>query len=407
MLQILWNTLAYTGVSLSKDTGEHKHIVLTNTLTLVVSFFTLLNLPFMFFFGSEMRFGLVSAVYACALLLTIILNGRGRMRAARIFFTLWSLLFLTVDSLLVGSQANFHYFLISEVLAIFFIFPPAEKRTMVVMAVAASVAFVALQIAQEFHRGFVTLPPEVARRQGIVVNIGAGLLIIAFGYYIRSTYRTAELYLEAEQHKSERLLRNILPESIVRKLRESPDTIAERFEECTVLFSDIVGFTGLSRRMSAVEVVSLLNEIFSAFDDLAEHHGLEKIKTIGDAYMVVGGLPEPDEQHAEKVARFALDMLDVVKRFRERHDVPLELRVGINSGAAVAGVIGKKKFIYDLWGDSVNTASRMESHGIPGQIQVTESTYELIKEKFQLTLRGEIEVKGLGSVRSYILQTAA
>lgn len=406
MLQILWNTIAYTGVSTVPDTSEHKHIVLINILSLIVSVFVLLNLPVMFFAGSNPIFALVSAVYACLLLLTIALNGAGRSHLARMHFTFVSSLFLVTDSILVGNQANFHYFLVSEVLAIFFIFPAREKRIMGALAFSVASLFVGLQIGSEFHSGFIRMPEEVRKVQAISVDIGAGLLIIAFGYYIRSTYRTSELYLEAEQHKSQKLLLNILPESIVRKLRESPDTIAERFDHCTVLFSDIVGFTGIAKKMSAVEVVSLLNEIFSAFDDLAERHGLEKIKTIGDAYMVVGGLPEPDHLHAEKVARFAIDMLGVVKRYREENDVPLELRVGINTGAAVAGVIGKKKFIYDLWGDSVNTASRMESHGIPGQIQVTESTYALIKDKFNLELRGEIEVKGLGIVKSYLLQGA-
>ena len=152
---------------------------------------------------------------------------------------------------------------------------------------------------------------------------------------------------------------------------------------------------------------SLLNEIFSKFDDLAEKHNLEKIKTIGDAYMVVGGLPEPNEKHAENVAQFALEMLDVIREYRQKSNIPLELRIGINSGAAVAGVIGKKKFIYDLWGDSVNTASRMESHGLPGQIQVSESTYTLIKDLFEFENRGRMEVKGLGLVQSYLLTAKA
>jgi class 3 adenylate cyclase len=234
-------------------------------------------------------------------------------------------------------------------------------------------AFVALQVSQEFHNGSYMCLKMCEKCSGFYRHWR--------GHTHHRVWILHPLHIQNRRAvsggraaQSQKLLLNILPESIVRKLRESPDTIAERFDHCTVLFSDIVGFTGIAKKMSAVEVVSLLNEIFSAFDDLAEQHGLEKIKTIGDAYMVVGGLPEPDAAHAEKVARFAIDMLGVVKRYRDENDVPLELRVGINTGAAVAGVIGKKKFIYDLWGDSVNTASRMESHGIPGQIQVTEST---------------------------------
>ncbi len=230
-----------------------------------------------------------------------------------------------------------------------------------------------------------------------------GSLLFAFSFYIHSIFRKAELTAQLEHEKSQKLLRNILPLSVIEKLRDNPDTIAENFEECTVLFSDIVGFTEMSRKMSAYSLVSLLNEVFSSFDDLAEKHNLEKIKTIGDAYMVVGGLPEPDLNHADNIANFALEMQTIIEEFREKMGIPLELRIGIHSGDAVAGVIGKKKFIYDLWGESVNTASRMESHGVPGQIHVSESTYNRLKGKFHFKERGTVEVKGMGKMKSYFL----
>jgi class 3 adenylate cyclase len=251
--------------------------------------------------------------------------------------------------------------------------------------------------------GIITQSSERIKIANIVTDISFGIILLGFAFYIHQIFQKTESYMQLEHDKSEKLLQNILPLSIIKKLRENPDTIAERFEDCTVLFSDIVGFTQMSKTMSAVSVVSLLNEIFSRFDDLAEKYKLEKIKTIGDAYMVVGGLPEPDDNHVERVAGFALEMLDVIRDYRNKNNIPLELRIGINSGAAVAGVIGKKKFIYDLWGDSVNTASRMESHGLPGQIQVSESTYIRIKHLFQFEDRGKMEVKGLGLVQSYLL----
>ncbi|MEB3829913.1 adenylate/guanylate cyclase domain-containing protein [Phormidium sp. CCY1219] len=213
--------------------------------------------------------------------------------------------------------------------------------------------------------------------------------------------RTQELQLEKE--KSERLLLNILPGAIAEQLKHNQSAIADYFPEATILFADIVGFTKLSARVSPIELVSLLNQIFSTFDQLAEKHGLEKIKTIGDAYMVVGGLPLARTDHAESVAEMALEMQAAIHTFQVENEKPFQIRIGINTGPVVAGVIGIKKFIYDLWGDTVNVASRMESAGIPGKIQVTAATYEQIKEKFFLQERGSIVVKGKGKMKTYWL----
>ncbi|MGL5062226.1 MAG: adenylate/guanylate cyclase domain-containing protein, partial [Microcoleus sp.] len=186
--------------------------------------------------------------------------------------------------------------------------------------------------------------------------------------------KQAEDALRGEQEKSERLLLNILPQVIADRLKRNETTIAEYFPEATVLFADIVGFTPLSAQMNPIELVELLNQIFSGFDLLCERHGLEKIKTIGDAYMVVGGLPEPRADHAEAIAEMALDMQAEIARFNTENQKYFSIRVGIHSGPVVAGVIGIKKFIYDLWGDTVNIASRMESHGISWRIQASETT---------------------------------
>jgi adenylate cyclase len=210
--------------------------------------------------------------------------------------------------------------------------------------------------------------------------------------------------LRVQQEQSERLLLNILPEEIANRLKRGDSTIADTFLEATVLFADIVGFTQLSERVSPTELVSLLNEIFSTFDQLAEKHRLEKIKTIGDAYMVVGGLPTPRSDCAEAVAEMALDMQQAVAEFSKKLDRDVSIRIGINSGPVVAGVIGIKKFIYDLWGDTVNTASRMESHGLPGCIQVTPATYQILQDKYVFESRGSIEVKGKGLMNTYLLQ---
>jgi PAS domain S-box-containing protein len=215
--------------------------------------------------------------------------------------------------------------------------------------------------------------------------------------------KLAEESLRAEQEKSERLLLNILPKTIADELKQNQSVKPTQFDEVTILFADIVGFTPLASGMSPTEVVNLLNQIFSTFDQLAEQHNLEKIKTIGDAYMVAGGLPVPRKGHAEAVAEMALDMQGEIAKFQRDNSEPLCIRIGINTGPVVAGVIGIKKFIYDLWGDTVNVASRMESQGVPGRIQVTAATYEYLKDKFLLEEREAILVKGKGKMMTYWL----
>jgi adenylate cyclase len=232
---------------------------------------------------------------------------------------------------------------------------------------------------------------------------------VVLQYFMRARERMlAELEekhvaLTAEQEKSERLLLNILPAPIAARLKESPDVIADGFAGVTVLFADIVDFTPLADRLSPEEVVALLNRVFTAFDVLTQRHDLEKIKTIGDAYMVAAGLPIPRADHAEAAAEMALDMREEADRCGREAGFPLAIRIGMDSGPVVAGVIGRRKFIYDLWGDAVNTASRMESHGLAGEIQVTGRTYERLNGRYQLRERGELAVKGKGPMTTYLL----
>ncbi|HSI14404.1 MAG TPA: adenylate/guanylate cyclase domain-containing protein [Chthoniobacter sp.] len=207
-----------------------------------------------------------------------------------------------------------------------------------------------------------------------------------------------------ERERAEQLLLNILPGTIAKRLQAGEGLIADHFPEATVLFADIVGFTELSADITPQAVVALLNKIFSAFDQLAEDYGLEKIKTIGDAYMVVGGVPAPREDHVEAVAEMALKMLDCCAELNRNSDQPVAMRIGINTGPVVAGVIGIKKFIYDLWGDTVNLASRMESHGVSGNIQITEAVYQRLRGKYEFIERGSIEVKGRGQQTVFLLK---
>jgi len=221
------------------------------------------------------------------------------------------------------------------------------------------------------------------------------------GQFMKRKQAEEELALEREQ--TERLLLNILPQPIGERLKQGEHTIAEYFANATVLFADIVGFTQLASRLSPIELVDLLNQIFSEFDRLTERYGLEKIKTIGDAYMVVGGLPVPISNHAEAIAQMALDMQAALSIFNAENNKMFSIRIGIHSGPVVAGVIGLKKFIYDLWGDTVNIASRMESHGMAGKIHVSDATYQLLQDKFLWEKRETIQVKGKGEMTTYFL----
>jgi class 3 adenylate cyclase len=209
--------------------------------------------------------------------------------------------------------------------------------------------------------------------------------------------------LATERAKSELLLLNVLPRPIARRLKGGEHPIADHIDEAAVLFADLVGFTPMTERMAPGDLIDLLDDLFTEFDEVAEANGLEKIKTVGDAYMVVGGVPEPKDDAAEAIARMALEMLRLAGHRRGFGGEGLQLRIGIDIGPVVAGVIGRHKFTYDLWGDTVNTASRMESHGIPGYIQVTPRAYEHLKEQFRFEPREPLEIKGKGPMSPLIL----
>jgi class 3 adenylate cyclase len=229
--------------------------------------------------------------------------------------------------------------------------------------------------------------------------------------YVAKPFKAHELLARVNTHltidrlnrENERLLLNVLPAPVADRLKNGEETIAESFTEVSVLFTDIVGFTSLTTSLSAAPLVSLLNDLFSLFDELAVEFHVEKIKTIGDSYMAVCGLPEPRADHASLLAGMALHMLARVKDFNQAQGCDLQVRIGLNTGPVVAGVIGRSKFIYDLWGDTVNTASRMESSGVPDRIQVTDAVQEALAGQFDFEERGEVEVKGKGRMHTWFL----
>ncbi len=246
--------------------------------------------------------------------------------------------------------------------------------------------------------------PQTMINLFFVLNLGAvsTIVFILLYYFVREKNRAYGL-LDLEREKSERLLLNVLPAEIAPILKEGQPTIADQFKAATILFADVVGFTPLSTMLSPSEMVELLNEIFSHFDSLVEKYNLEKIRTIGDNYMVAAGVPRPREDHLPAIADLALDILDYVNHRISIQERALTFRIGINTGPVIAGVIGRRKFHYDLWGDTVNTASRMESHGLPGKIQITRAVYEALQDRYICEPRGTIVVKGKGEMETWFL----
>ena len=264
---------------------------------------------------------------------------------------------------------------------------------------AAYLGLVAVSLAfdADVQRWAAPLPQDISMLFFGMNLIGPSVAIFLSMMYFVQAFQKAH-------RRSEELLLNILPSPIAERLKEGRrETIADDFREVTILFADIVEFTKLSARISPRKLVGLLNRVFTAFDQLTDRHGLEKIKTIGDAYMVVAGLPAARRDHAEAIADMALDMQAVMRELRTELGEPLGLRIGIHSGPVVAGVIGERKFAYDLWGDAVNTASRMESQGVENRIQMTEATYDLLGGRYLCEERGTITVKGKAPMKTYFL----
>ncbi|MGH3078954.1 MAG: adenylate/guanylate cyclase domain-containing protein [Gaiellaceae bacterium] len=280
----------------------------------------------------------------------------------------------------------------------------SDVGTAVRWYVAYLVVFLCSGIAGELLGGVSPAVPEWFTRTMLALNVMVGgTIVFTLLAVFAAQRRNALAALRAEQARAESLLLNILPASIADKLKAETQPIADQFGSASILFADVVDFTPLAERLPPTEVVGVLDHLFSHFDVLAERYGLEKIKTIGDCYMVAAGVPLPRRDHAHALAQMALDMQAAMRSVDEIGHLGLELRVGINSGPVVAGVIGRKRFLYDLWGDAVNTASRMESHGTSGRVQITRATRDLLEDEFVCEPRGTIQVKGKGEMEAWYL----
>jgi class 3 adenylate cyclase len=384
--------------------SEARYVVLTNIIAMLGLAFTLGFAPVLVLAGSWV-FPALQVAYALGYLPALWLNHRGHHAAATTALVLGSHLLAVSQVLVEGTELDVHLFFLLHTMLPFLVFSPRHGRRMFMLSALAGADMV-LVVALGDH--LPRLGPAIApERLQILRPILLGGLFATLGacaHYARRATLIAEAALDRAHQRSEELLLNILPPSIARRLKLSGGTIADGFAGVTVLFADIVGFTRLSARLPPERVVAMLNDLFCKFDDLAGSLGLEKIKTIGDCYMVAGGLPEPRADHAEAVAEMGLAMLRIVAELAERSGEALSVRIGIHSGPVVAGVIGKRKFIYDLWGDTVNIASRMESHGVPGAIQLTAASRALLDGKYRLQSRGVIEIKGKGEMETWLLE---
>jgi class 3 adenylate cyclase len=378
-------------------------VVLTNIFAMLGMVFTLGFAPVLVISGS-LLYPVVQVGYALCYLPPLWLNHRRHHFAATTWLLLCGHLIVVSQVFVEGTGFDVHMFFLLHTMTPFLLYPPRHTRPMFALSAVAGIdMMLVIGFGDRLpHLGPAMAPLNLAIMKPILLG-GLFATLAACAYYARNATLIAEAALDLAHQRSEQLLLNILPASIAQRLKLGRGTIADGLPGVTVLFADIVGFTRLAARLPPEQIVELLNDLFCRFDDLADRLGLEKIKTIGDCYMAAGGVPEPRIDHAERIADMALAMLDIVAEIAHRTGEPLSIRIGIHSGPVVAGVIGKRKFIYDLWGDTVNTASRMESHGVPGAIQVTAATRQLLDPSYRLHHRGTIEVKGKGAMETWLL----
>ena len=399
----VWTNISAIGTE-GENYSESRKIALSNQIS-IFGFFVMLSYDaFYLVYDPLLLIGPITTnlVGAAVCILVLYLNFRRKHELARtlIYVTPNIQIFLLTYFLgTITGMHLLHFMMISFALFIF------SHKTRVELALLFSIPIMLFYLER-----YLFIPEETpiivsdAVIEFLYVSLSATVfaLLIVFFYLFYTAILKTENLLNSEYQRSEGLLLNILPESIAQRLKETDDIIADSFPSVTIMFADIVGFTPLASRLDPEVLVNELNTLFQKFDNLIEEHGLEKIKTIGDAYMVAGGLPDPSEDHAQKIAELAIALRESAKGYRIRGN-ELNLRIGFHTGSVVAGIIGLKKFSYDIWGDAVNLASRLESGGVPGKIQVSEQSYNLLKGGYRFEERGVIELKGVGKIRTYFL----
>ncbi|MDP6343264.1 MAG: adenylate/guanylate cyclase domain-containing protein [Alphaproteobacteria bacterium] len=382
-----------------------RRLSIVNLIALVAAFANLLYCTFYAALGFADFWPIVVAtlVHAAVNLSTPLWHRFGPM-AAPAWLTTTMLAANLIYTYALGADSGQQYYLFAAAAAMPVLFGSDRLWPATAFAVCCLMALMAAELLIDEPAAFLGIDPWIPRANLVITLIISFLILFAWMFYVFRLAERAEEALEREYERSERLLDNLLPESISARLKDSPDQIiADDLGQVTILFADIAEFTPRATSMPAPELVRFLNRIFTEFDHLSEARGLEKIKTIGDAYMVAAGLPRPRQDHATAVAELALEMLAACARLSDELGQAVEVRIGIHTGPVVAGVIGTRKFFYDVWGDTVNTAARMESHGEPGRIQVTEAARAALGEAYAFEARGPVEIKGKGRIETWWL----
>ena len=399
----LWDEISHIGVK-DQDYSETRRIILSNQ----IAFFGIVVPQFynIFYIYYDIKLLLPAILINIAgpliCFIVLLLNYFHVYSLAKMIICIAPNVQIFLLTYYLGTASGMHLLHIMMTSFILFLLSNKSRITIITVSLVPIALFIISYYNFTPDKSPVALPHGVLEVFYISIALTVFALVMLFFYLFFQQIRHTENLLELEHERSERLLRNILPEQVATRLKTQPGTIAEMSPSVTILFADIDGFTGIASATEPRLLISILNDVFTKFDELANRYGLEKIKTIGDAYMVAGGIPIAMANHTEAVANMALDMLESISSFKF-NNVTLQTRVGFHTGPVIAGVIGRNKFSYDIWGDAVNIASRLESHGQAGKIQVSREVYVTLKDKFTFEERGEITIKGIGPMETFFL----
>lgn len=405
MISRFWRWYQRLGITDAVPPGEERYVRAVNGLVLIVTGLLWLQLPVIVKLLPETRYILASfLLWPLLAQLIPLLNHFGRYTAARLFYGLSTPILIVFIAVQLGPATENHLFMIASFLGAFIIFPPREARWLAVVVLLSATALILLEWYYREHGGLIDCSPEFIEVTRWSSISSLFMVVLGITIYHYRVVTEAERMLALEHRRSESLLLNILPTPIASRLKRGEKPIADRIGDASILFADLVGFTEMADRVPHERVVQILDDLFSEFDRITARYGLEKIKMIGDAYLVAGGVPNPTPGHHHALAACALEMQALVCSGPVPEVPQLGVRIGIHSGPVVAGVICEVKFAYDIWGDTVNIASRMESHGVPNRIQVSAAFRARTGDRFEYEPRGQVEIKGKGVMETYFLE---
>lgn len=394
-----WSEGGRTGHQAESTAREMRVLVVTTRIAAVVSF--VFGVQQFFVSRDGLWLAYSNLATAVVFLLTPKLYRFGRLVPPVVFIVV-AYASITLSSIYIGTGIGLNFYYVGAAAIVILILGVDHIRLALGFAILGAVTVVILELQVPRNTG---TQPDWAFRTGFVLNtVAAWVLVIATVWYALREISRAERAMEIEYQRSESLLANILPVTIAERLKQpGRDVIADKYQDAAILFADIAGYTKLASDISPTELVRFLDDLYTEFDALVDRHGLEKVKTSGDSYMVVSGVPVERPDHLAALARLALDMADTVSGLTDSQGRAVPLRIGLAAGPVVAGVVGARKFFYDVWGDAVNVASRMESTDVEGRIQVPQDVYERLREHFTFDERGDVDVKGKGVMHTWYL----